>query len=34
MQKNELATVLFVSALVLFTNIVATLYGVYPFGEF
>ncbi len=34
MRKYELATVLFVSALARFSSIVATVYGVYPFGEF
>jgi hypothetical protein len=33
MRKYELATVLFVSALVLLFNIVTTVYGVYPYGE-
>lgn len=34
MRKHELALVLFISILVLFSNIVATIYGVYPFREF
>jgi len=33
MRKYELATVLFDSALELFSSIVATVYGVYPFGN-
>jgi len=34
MRKYELATVLFISTLVLFSSVVATIYGVYPFRDF